>query len=125
MSNLFEDAAAWLGERLKENVGLAGVYERAGQQSASITASVAMHDYEVVNEETGIPETVRAYDWTFTPADLVVGAQTVTPRSGDRWKATIAGVLETYEVLPIGKLPCYERLDAHGVLLLVRTKKVA
>lgn len=125
MSNLMEDGAAWLGQRLAESAGVPGVYQRGADESAELIASVAMHDYEVIDPQTGVPEQITAYDWTFTAADLVVSAQTILPRAGDRWVATVAGQAASYEVLPIGKKPCYERLDAHGVLLLVRTKKVS
>src|SRR5262245_36281242 len=123
MSNLLQDAAVWLGDRLKESAGRQVTYARGGQESEPITGTVAKHEYEVV-ENDGSVTLVLAYDWTFTAADLVIAGSPVKPRSGDRIKETLNGEPIEFEVLPIGKLPYSEWLDTSGVLLLVHTKKV-
>ena len=123
MTNLLQDSAVWLGDRLKESAGRQVTYARGVQQSNPITGTVAKHEYEVV-ENDGSVTLVLAYDWTFTAGDLVIAGSTVKPRSGDRIKETLNGEAIEFEVLPIGKLPCSEWLDTSGVLLLVHTKKV-
>jgi hypothetical protein len=82
------------------------------------------HEYEVIDDETGLPTRVISYDWRFIAAELFLGDERVTPRVGDRWKPTIDGCQETYEVMPLGKRPCFERADASGVLLTIHTKRV-
>ena len=124
MTNLLQDAAVWLGDRLKESAGRQVTYARGAQESDPITGTVAQHQYEVV-ENDGSVTTVLAYDWSFTAADLVIAGSPIKPRSGDRIKETLNGDAIEFEVLPIGKLPCSEWLDTSGILLLVHTKKVS
>jgi len=118
-------AALGMAQSLKRLVGCEGVYARGASESEPIVGVPTQHEYEVVDDETGLPIKVISYDWTFTAAELVLGGNVITPRSGDRWKPTIEGVQETYEVLPIGKRPCFERHDAAGILLVIHTKKLA
>jgi hypothetical protein len=113
-----------MAQSLKRLAGLEGVYARGAIESEPIIGVPTQHEYEVEDNETGLPTRVISYDWRFTASELVLGGNVITPRSGDRWKPTIGDVEETYEVLPIGKRPCFERLDTSGVLLLVHTKKV-
>ena len=113
-----------MGQSLKRLAGLAGVYARGATESEPIIGVPTQHEYEVIDDETGLPSKVISYDWTFTAAELLLGGDVITPRSGDRWKPTIDGTQETYEVLPIGRRPCVERFDASGKLLLVHTKKL-
>ena len=123
MSNLLQDAAVWLGDRLKESVGRQVTYARGAQESDPITGTVVQHQYEVVENDSSIT-LIIAYDWTFSAADLVVAGSPIKPRPGDRIKESLNGEAIEFEVLPIGKLPCSEWLDTSGILLLVHTKKV-
>ena len=123
MSNLLQDAAVWLGDRLKESAGRQVIYARGAQSSDPITGTVVQQQYEVI-ENDGSVTLVMAYDWTFTAADLAIGGSPIKPRSGDRIAETLNGDAIEFEVLPIGKLPCSEWLDTSGILLLVHTKKV-
>lgn len=110
---------------LERLAGVEGVYVRGDAESEPIVAVPVQHEYEVIDDETGLPTKVMSYDWRFTASAVLIADGPITPRKGDRWKATIEGVEETYEVLPIGKRPCFERADSSGVLLLVHTKKVS
>jgi hypothetical protein len=114
-----------MAQSLKRLAGCDGVYARGASESEPIVGVPTQHEYEVLDDETGLPTKVTSYDWTFTTAELVLGGNLITPRSGDRWKPTIEGAEETYEVLPIGKRPCFERLDSAGALLVVHSKRVA
>ena len=123
MTNMLQEAAVWLGDRLKESVGRQVTYARGAQESDLITGTVSQHQYEVV-ENDGSITLVTSYDWTFRASDLVIAGSPIKPRSGDRIKETLNGDAIEFEVLPIGKLPCSEWLDTSGILLLVHTKKV-
>jgi hypothetical protein len=118
-------AALGMAQSLRRLAGIEGVYARGATESDPITGVPVQHEYEVIDDETGLPTKVLYYDWRFVTAELVIDGNPVTPRKGDRWKPTIEGTEETYEVLPIGKLPCFERADTSGVLLVVHTKKVS
>ena len=123
MTNLLQDAAVWLGDRLKESAGRQVTYARGAGEGEPITGTVVQHQHEVV-ENDGSITLILAYDWTFTASDLVVAGSPIKPRSGDRIKETLNGEAIEFEVLPIGKMPCSEWLDTSGILLLVHTKKV-
>lgn len=124
MPTLMQRAADWLGSKLQDAAGHAGTYRQGNRVSNSITATVAMHEYEVTGPE-GVGTLVLSYDWTFVADELVIGDDAITPRPRDIWKATVNGTLETYEVLALGNRPCFERLDTSGILLLVHTKKIS
>jgi hypothetical protein len=117
-------AALGMAQSLKRLAGLEGVYARGATESDPITGLPTQHEYEVVDDETGLPTKVLSYDWRFVAAELLLDGVPITPRKGDRWKPTLEGVEEIYEVLPLGKRPCFVRADTSGVLLLVHTKKV-
>ena len=123
MSNLLQDAASWLGDRLKESVGRQVTYVRGAAQSEPITGTPAQQQYDVF-DEGGIGTTVLAYDWTFTRDCLEIAGTPINPRAGDRITETLEGVAVAFEVVPLGKRPCYEWLDTSGILILVHTKKV-
>ena len=125
MSTAIARAALGMAGSLKRLAGIEGVYARGDDESDPITGVPVQHEYEIIDDETGLPSKVTYYDWRFVTAELVIDGNPVTPRKGDRWKPTIEGTEETYEVLPIGKRPCFERADTSGVLLLVHTKKVS
>jgi hypothetical protein len=125
VSTAIARAALGMAHSLQLLAGIEGVYVRGDDESDPITGVPVQHEYEVIDDETGLPTMVLHYDWTFVAAELLIAAQPITPRKGDRWKPTVEGTEETYEVLPIGKRPCFERADTSGVLLLVHTKKVS
>ena len=114
-----------MAHALERLAGIEGVYARGSQESELIRGVPVQHEYEVIDEQTGLPTRVISYDWRFVAAELLFADEPVTPRKGDRWKATIEGAEEIYEVLPIGKRPCFERADASGALLLIHTKRTS
>ena len=125
MSTVLARAATGMAQSLQRLAGIEGVYVRGDDESEPIVGVPVLHEYEVIDDQTGLPTRVISYDWTFIAAELQIEGEAVTPRKGDRWTPTIEGAEETYEVLPIGKRPCFERADSSGVLLLIHTKKVA
>ena len=125
MSTAVARAVAGMAQSLERLAGCEGVYARGTTESEPILGVPVQHEYEVNDDETNLPIKVVFYDWIFTAADLVLGGNSITPRSGDRWTSTIEGELETYEVLPIDKRPCFERQDTSGILLVVHTKKIS
>jgi len=125
VSTAIARAAVGMAHSLERLAGIEGVYARGTDESEPILGVPVQHEYEVIDEETGLPTRVISYDWRFVAAELVLADEPVTPRKGDRWKANIGGDEEIYEVMPIAKRPCFERADASGVLLLIHTKRTS
>ena len=123
MSTAIARAAVGMAQSLERLAGIEGVYARGSCDSEPIRGVPVQHEYEVIDEETGLPTRVTSYDWRFVAAELVLANEPVTPRAGDRWTINMGGVEEVYEVMPVGKRPCFERADASGVLLLIHTKR--
>ncbi len=122
MTNILQDGVTWIGARLKAHAGVTISYSR-GIGSVSITATAAMHQYEVVDQD-GLPTQFLSRDYLVQAADLVIDATTIAPRIGDRISETIGSVVNVFEVMPIpGKKEC-EPEDPDGVLLRIHTKKV-
>lgn len=124
MTTFLQRGQAWHAAKLKVAAGVSGIYRQGNRESASLTATVTLQEYEIV-EADGSVNSVLMHDWTFTAADLVIEGDAITPRPRDTWEATINGVQETYEVLPLGNKPCFERADTSGIEIKVHTKKVA
>lgn len=123
MSTAIARAAVGMAHSLERLAGIEGVYARGSCDSEPIRGVPVQHEYEVIDEETGLPTRVISYDWRFVAAELVLANELVTPRAGDRWTINMGGVEEVYELVPVGKRPCFERADASGVLLLIHTKR--
>ena len=125
MSTAIARAAVGMAHSLQRLAGVEGTYARGGDESDPITGVPVQHEYEVIDDESGLPTKVLSYDWTFVASELAIDGNLLTPPKGDRWKPAIEGNEETYEVLPIGKRPCWERADTSGVLILVHTKRAS
>ena len=120
MPNLLQRGASFLGSRLQTAAGREVVYSRKSQ-SVTLTGWPSLQEYEV-DDEDGIPRRVTFYDWTFITAELDFAndEETFAARPGDQ--ITVDG--ETYELMPPGKKPVAERLDAFGLNTLIHTKRV-
>lgn len=124
MSNLLQDGAIWLAGQLQDHAGRDVVLRRQGQAPIDLTGTVAMQQYDVVDEETGIVLTVLSYDWVFTASEYKVGGVQVQPLPYDRLEEELAGSSIAFEIMGLGKKPCWEWLDTSGIMLLVHSKKV-
>ena len=124
MANILQDGAAWLGGKLTAHAGHSVSLEQGSATLTGLTASVAMHDYEVI-DSSGMLTAVLSYDWTFVAADLVAaGGSGFELRKGAVVIETVSGVTRRYEAMPLGSKPAAERLDPSGILLTLHTKKV-
>lgn len=123
MTNILQDGAAWLADRLIDHVGVSVAYQR-GVSSVPITATASMHRYEVVDTE-GFGITALSRDYLVRAADLVISGAEITPRSGDRIVETIRSVSQSFEVMAIGQLKEFEPVDTDGTMLKIHTKKIA
>ena len=124
MSNLLQDGATWLAGQLQDHAGRDVVLRRQGEALTQLTGTVVMQQYDVVDEETGIVFTVLSYDWVFTTSEYRVAGVQVSPLPFDRLEETLDGSSIAFEVMSLGKKPCWEWFDSSGIMLLVHSKKV-
>jgi len=122
MPNLLERSVDWFNTRVKTAAGITATYSRK-RETASLTIVPAQPERMVDLDDTS-PNTTTELDWLIVAEELVVDGVTLTPTPRDRITATINGVQMVFEVLPRGQLPCWEWLDAYGLMLVVRTKRV-
>ena len=124
MTNLLQDGATWLGGQLKDSAGRSVSIVQGSLRVSGLTASVYQHEYPVLNRE-GFLTQVRAYDWTFTAADIVSGSSVVALRKGAVITETLNGVEHKYEAMEVGDMPAVEDKDTSGILLTVHTRRIS
>lgn len=112
------DAAEWLGEQLQTVAGASVLYVRRSE-ILPVVGWLSMQDYPV-DLETGLPESVKVYDWSFLRSELTLADDLIIPRPGDR---IIAGDI-TYESMPLGNQACWTFPDPSFSLVTVHTKRV-
>ena len=119
MPNLLQDGATWLGARLKESAGRTVTIRQGRTTLTEITATVAMQEYDVKDED-GIATTLLSYDWLFTTADL----SGLEFRDDTQIEESMSGVTSRYEAMLIGDKRVAENADTSGILTLLSTRKV-
>ena len=122
MPNLLQRGASFLGSRMKDAAGREVTYTRRGQ-TVTLTGWPSRQEYEVTDEETGLPLRITSYDWSFVAEELVFETERIVPRPGDQITETQNSQNVTYEAMPPGKMPVSERLDTGDVLIVVHTKQ--
>lgn len=90
-----------------------------GDKPAPVTAWPARKSTEVGGQD-GFLSRVDYYEWTIVASELGL-----TPRSGDRLIDTRNGATLDYEAAPVGSMPVWDWMDLSGLMLLVRTKRLA
>jgi len=122
MTNLLQDGAAWLGDRLKDHAGRTVTYSR-GATSFDGTAVGKRAFYDVVDED-GIGTKVLSYDFIWKQSDLSANSLW-PPRNGDRITETINGESHVFEAMPLSDdEPCYQWMDGSAILVVIHTKRV-
>ena len=82
MSTAIARAALGMAHSLERLAGVEGVYARGETESEPIVGVPVQHEYEVIDDETGLPTKVISYDWTFIASELQIADEPVTPRKG-------------------------------------------
>lgn len=119
MTNLLADGATWLSDQLQNNAGTSAVYWRDTAASDSITVTRSPRIHQIENAE-GLLQNIRRDAFIVKASDLVIGGETIEPRSGDR---VVIGT-EQYEVMPPDDgTPAFEPSDSSGVMLVVHAKR--
>lgn len=117
---LWEDAAAPLHEEFN---GVSVTYVRGVSQIPNVTAIADVINYTVEGSD-GLTTVVTLRDYTLRLEQLLIGGVCITPRAGDEIIESIAGVDQTFQLVPVGKRPCYE-LQPGGFRWTVHTNRVA
>lgn len=118
----FDTDFAAADDLLAEAFGGTVTYAR-GSDTVNVTAEVVLADYGVTGPIGGRIQ-VQPRDYLITAADLVLNSAQITPRSGDKIRETILGIVEEFQVMPLGDRPCHEDADAGKTKWLVHTKYV-
>lgn len=116
MTNLMQDAADWLGDRLQDEAGRAITYERSPSKKYTTTGVPRERIYRATSKQ-GLTTQAKVTDWLI----LTAGLSDLIPRQGDKI-TDAAGV--TYAALPMGDMPCWEYEDNANITLVIHTKKV-
>lgn len=121
---LMDDAFDLADAVLADLYGVAVVYAR-GDDSVAVTARVAVQNAQTIDAAGIVAVETGSRDYLVAAAELVLNGTATRPQRGDRISETIAGVVRTFEVLPIGDQTCCMEADPGGKTLLVHTKEVA
>lgn len=89
--------------------------------ATGIVAEAVQRDYEIFDVD-GFETTANLRDYVIDVADYTISGSAVTPQIGDRIKETISGVVHVFEVVPLGRKPCYEWAGTRKPQWLVHTK---
>lgn len=91
--------------------------------STKLTATPVVVTYDV-EDESGTPTQIQSFDYVLVANELKLAGNVIEPRAGDQIRDTINGQEVVFEVLPIGRRPCFEWEDGGGILLRVHTQRV-
>lgn len=119
----FDDDFAAVDAMLAEVFGCTVSIHRNTASTTGVTAEAVIRDYEI-DEQEGFAATIQSRDFVIDVSDYRIEATAVQPRSGDRIKETIGGVVHVFEVMPLGSRPCVEWIGNSKAQWLIHTKLV-
>ena len=123
MADLLETGQAWLADQLKTHASRQVVYQR-GPQQVAVQATIGRTLLKLDDDYGGIRMEWTDRDFLIQAADLVLGAETITPERGDLVKETVGPLMTTYEVAAYGGEPPWRTSDPFGVVLRIHTKRI-
>lgn len=123
MSDLLEQASAWLDEQRMRHLSRTVVYERDGE-FVEVSATVGQTIF-LIDESYGATIRHVRRDYLIATADLVLNEQPTLPKRGDRIKETHDGKVFIHEVMgPGGNEPDWRYSDPYRRTLRIHTKQV-
>lgn len=118
MTNLMQNAATWLGGKLKTAAGRSVSIQQGTTTLTGLTAWMSLNTVDVIDGE-GFMTRVDSADWSFAAADL--GTLEIRPGA----VITDVDTGDKYESMMLGNKPCTDGgTDTSGIILTVHTKKV-
>lgn len=120
MTTSFHDIAGGLHGAVARSRGLDVIYRRDAAEVA-ITAVPGRSTSEVI-DDSGVGVHAVERDWLILAADLVIGAEAITPKPGDQIRLAVGTQVQVFEVAPLGGDKCYRPSDDLGTVLRVHTR---
>ena len=122
MTDLLENASAWLEEKRTRYASRVVAYAR-GPQSVEVSATIGKTVFEV-DDGYGVLVRYESRDFLLLTADLVIGGEPIVPQRGDRIRETQGSTTFVYEVTAPGKEPAWRYSDPYRKTLRIHTKQV-
>jgi hypothetical protein len=116
-------AVLGLARTLGRMAGHEGQYDRKGVGSLPLRATVTARDYELIDDD-GVVTRVQSHDWLVVADDLI---DLYPPQPGDRFTVEEFRPdqpVALFELMPLGKRPCFEPHDSQGETVVLHTKRV-
>jgi hypothetical protein len=114
-----------MARSLDRLAGYEGLYDRKGVGSFPMRATLTVRDYELVDDE-GFVTRVQSHDWLVVAEDIT---DLYPPQPGDRFtveefQSALPDQLGLFELMPLGKRPCFTLHDSQGETLVLHTKRI-
>jgi hypothetical protein len=119
MPDMLHDGLAWLAAQLTTFYSQTVTYTRPGLGSCALQATIGRTAFRTGDDRNTRLEWADV-DFLIDASLLVIGAQTITPKTGDRiaWNARV------YEVQPFNGEQPFRPSDPFAIKLRIHTKRV-
>ena len=122
MTDLLEQAAAWLDDMRTKHMSQTVIYSRGGE-SVELSATLGSTTYEIA-DEYGATVEAKATDFLVSAEDLVLGGAQTTPETGDQIRMTQGGRTPVFEVMDLGGAGHWRPSNPYGKTLRIHAKLV-
>ena len=122
MSDMLQEGLDWLEEQRQDHMSRTVTYRR-GISTVEIPATVAATRFEV-DEGYGIIVKQQMRDYLIATAALVLDGEEVLPEPGDDILDEYDGVIQVYEVTPLGGEQHYRFCDPAQRTLRIHVKHI-
>lgn len=118
MSNLMQNATAWLATQLLSAGATDGVYSRGSDRVGVRCIKVPVKVEQMT--ASGMTIEGQRVDWLIPAADITIDGQQQTPDAGDRLEVLEGVQRNTYEIQPVGTDSHYRPREDGMVRLYTR-----
>ena len=122
MTDLLEQAAAWLDDMRVKHMSQTVTYTRSAE-SVEMAATFGRTTYEVTDESGATVQAV-ATDFVVSAEAIVLGGERTLPDPGDQIRVSAGGQTRVFEVMDLGGAGHYRPADPYGRMLRIHTKHV-
>lgn len=123
MADVLEQGAQFLDDQRHAHMTRPVVYVR-GASFVEVAATIGQTTFEQTDEFGGI-QRLESRDFLIRTADLVLDAEAVLPKAGDRIRDAGGEKVFVYEVMAPGSEPPFRYSDPFRKALRIHTKHVA
>lgn len=122
MADMLAQGDAWLNEQRNAHMASEVTYAR-GASTVDLNATIGRTEFEVI-DQYGVMTKVQSRDYILTAADLIIDAEVVTPKRGDKIRETDGDTVYIYEVMSPGQHPEWRYSDHSRLSLRIHTKQI-